>query len=149
VVAATGMEADDLVRIWAEEARTGAQDFVVAHIDKDLDMIDGLHFNYRHNVTYTIEPARALRVFYQQLLMGDSSDSVPGCKGIGKVKATRILEGAADESEMQSRVVHTYMAAHERDWFEQLQLNGRLLYLLKTREDFFDCRQWDVVRALT
>lgn len=147
-IPAEGMEADDLARIWAEEARAAGEQFVVAHIDKDLDAIAGLHFNYRHNVTYTVEPEKALLVFYTQLLTGDASDSVPGCTQIGKVRAARIMEGAKGEEDMQVRVVDTYMSVYPEDWLEQLQLNGALLYLLKDHDDRFDCTKWSVIKEL-
>lgn len=147
-IPAHGMEADDLVRIWAEEARRDGADFVVSHIDKDLNAIPGLHFNYRQNVTYTIDEARARVLFYKQLLTGDSSDSIPGCKGIGKVKAERILGAATEEGELQERVVEAYMEVYEDKWQEQLQLNGSLLYLLQTRDDVFSIESWEIVQAL-
>jgi len=45
-VAANGMEADDLVSIWAYEARENENQYVICGIDKDLLQIPGNHYNY-------------------------------------------------------------------------------------------------------
>ncbi|MDD9803164.1 MAG: hypothetical protein OXU53_11530, partial [Deltaproteobacteria bacterium] len=44
-VQADGMEADDLVSIWAYEAREEEVPYVIAGIDKDLKQIPGNHYN--------------------------------------------------------------------------------------------------------
>ena len=53
-VPADGMEADDLVSIWAFEARKADEDFVIAHIDKDINQIAGNHYNYNKKNYYFI-----------------------------------------------------------------------------------------------
>ena len=45
-VMADGMEADDLVAIWAYEAREAETAYVIAGIDKDLLQIPGHHYNF-------------------------------------------------------------------------------------------------------
>ena len=39
-------EADDVVSIWAQEALDAGENFVIAHIDKDIDMVEGWHYNF-------------------------------------------------------------------------------------------------------
>ena len=45
-VESEGMEADDLVSIWAHEARAMELPYVVVGIDKDLLQIPGEHYNF-------------------------------------------------------------------------------------------------------
>ncbi len=92
-VPANGMEADDLVSIWANEARETDREFVVAGIDKDLLQIEGCHYNYNKQTTQYIDKDTGHLNLMRQCLTGDSTDNIPGLKGIGPVKANKILDG--------------------------------------------------------
>jgi 5'-3' exonuclease len=59
-----------------------------------------------------------------QILTGDSADNIIGLKGIGPVKAEKILEGAVDECEMYQRCVEAYDGVEER-----VIENAHLLFL--------------------
>ena len=89
-VTADDMEADDLVCIWANECKA---EYVLCHIDKDLDQIPGWHHNYHKNETYYIDEDTAHYKLMHQCLTGDSADNIPGIKGIGPKKADKILAG--------------------------------------------------------
>ena len=93
-VLANGCEADDL--LGAKQTDKS----VICSIDKDLLQIPGRHFNFVKTEFYYISETQGLRSFYEQLLMGDRTDNVPGVDGIGKVKAHRLLEGCYTEQEM-------------------------------------------------
>jgi hypothetical protein len=60
-VVAHGFEADDLLRIWATEAKENNIEFIVCSIDKDLDCIPGNHFKPGKDVFYTITEEEADR----------------------------------------------------------------------------------------
>ena len=90
---ADGMEADDLVCIWAYEAREMNLDFVVCGIDKDLKQIPGHHYNYNKKIGEFVDDDKANLNLMLQCLTGDTSDNIPGIKGIGPKKAAKILEG--------------------------------------------------------
>lgn len=92
IPAREGWEADDECAEWVREATAEGWDFVLAHIDKDLDMIPGKHYNYNKVTHYEVDNDSALRHFYFQLLVGDSADHIPGVNGIGPVKANRLLD---------------------------------------------------------
>lgn len=85
-------EADDEVAEWVREAWHMGMDYTIAHIDKDLDMLPGKHYNYNRNEHYVLSVDDAYRDFYHQLFVGDSADNLPGVKGIGKVKANQLLD---------------------------------------------------------
>ena len=95
IQARDGWEADDEVSEWVREAYEDGDNYVISHIDKDLDMLPGTHHNYNKDEFYDIDLDDALYNFYHQLLTGDSSDNIPGVSGVGKVKATRALDGKA------------------------------------------------------
>jgi hypothetical protein len=56
-------------------------------IDKDLLQIPGMHYNYVKKQWITVTPEEAILCLYRQVLMGDTSDNVPGLPLIGEKKA--------------------------------------------------------------
>ena len=92
-VVADGMEADDLVSIWAYEQLDYGQDPIVVGIDKDLLQIPGWHYNFVKKDWTHVDPDTGNLNLMLQCLTGDSADNIPGIKGIGPVKAKRILTG--------------------------------------------------------
>lgn len=83
------LEADDVIGILATMK---PKQYVIATLDKDLDQIPGLHYNWRKEVMYSVTRKEADRQFYLQVLTGDPTDGYKGCPGIGIVKAERILD---------------------------------------------------------
>lgn len=91
-VEATGMEADDLVSIWAYEAREMEIDYIICGIDKDLKQIPGNHYNYNKLTFDFVDDDKADMNLMVQCLTGDNTDNIPGIKGIGPKKAEKILK---------------------------------------------------------
>lgn len=152
-IEAVGREADDMLRMWASQAEQAGTDYVIVSIDKDLDCIPGAHWNPSFDVNtklyrniYHVEPKDAVRFFYLQLLMGDQTDNIPGCVGIGPVKANKILANLQTEEEFQEAVVATYWSAYPDGWYDMLMSNGKMLYLQKHESDFFSAYDWPVVK---
>ena len=92
IPARDGWEADDEVAEWVREAVQNDLDYVIAHIDKDLDMLPGKHYNYNKVTHYEVDLDNARRHFFWQLLVGDSADGIPGVRGIGPKKADQLLD---------------------------------------------------------
>jgi len=147
-VEADGMEADDLVRIWAEEARRSEVPYIVCSVDKDLNCISGKHFSMYDNKVYDVSENEAIYNYYKQLLTGDRTDNIPGLPKVGPVKAGLLLEGLSTEEEMQEVVVASYIEAFGDSWLDYLLSNGKLLHILRNTEDFFKVTNWKIVKAL-
>ena len=145
---AHGAEADDMARSACWEAEQMGRPYVVAHLDKDLDCIPGRHFNYRKNVLYEVSPEAGQRHFFKQLIIGDGVDNIPGAKGIGEVKSKRYIGDAVTLEDFQEGTVEAYMQSYGDDWYENLQLNGKLIHMLRWPGDYFSCDDWPVVQAL-
>ena len=141
-VPADGMEADDLLRIWAEEAKAANQDFVICSIDKDLKMIPGNHYNVKTNELTTISEGYALRLYYEQMLKGDPTDKIPGLPGIGDKKAEALLANYNTEEEFQKTVVACYQNIYEHEWKDYLLANGKMIHLMRWFEDYFTLEDW-------
>jgi hypothetical protein len=115
-------EADDAIGIRAYEMDVG--EFSICSIDKDLDMIRGNHYNFVKDLFYDITDEEAIFNFYKQVLTGDRVDNIIGIKGIGEVKAKRILEKCTNEKEMYLAVLEAYEGNEER-----VLENGQLLWI--------------------
>ena len=130
IVSSPGDEADDALGIAQCSGMYG--DTVIASVDKDLDMIPGWHYNFSKNNKakglYHVSEDQALRIFYKQMLKGDSVDNIPGLyrkRGIRCKQA--ILDGIdtlTTEREMYEYVLNLY----EEDE-EFVTLIGKLLWI--------------------
>ena len=92
-VMADGMEADDLVAIWAYEAREAETAYVIAGIDKDLLQIPGEHYNFVKKTHQFIDDDEAHLKLMLQCMTGDGTDNIPGIKGVGPKTAEKLLKG--------------------------------------------------------
>jgi 5'-3' exonuclease len=115
-------EADDAIGIAAYEQQVG--EYCICSIDKDLDMLRGDHFNFVKNEFYFIEEEQGIKNFYKQILMGDRVDNIIGIKGIGTVKAERLLKECKNEQEMYLTVLEAYKGDDKR-----VLENGQLLWI--------------------
>ena len=136
---AINMEADDLLSIWAAELKT---DYIIASVDKDLLQIPGKHYRIHKRELVDMSVEDALKFYYTQLITGDMTDGIYGIKGIGPIKADRLLSQVNTESEYQAIVKLAYQRCYGKNWAKELTLNGRLIYLLKHTNDIFDHSLW-------
>ena len=123
VAARDGWETDDEITMWSNEAYLAGKEYCVAHIDKDLDLIPGSHYNYNKDTHYEVSLDEALYNFYHQLLTGDRSDNIPGVKGIGPVKASRLLDGKNPED---------YFSLVSNEWYPKdidMEKSARCLFM--------------------
>jgi hypothetical protein len=102
-----GQEADDAIGIKAYE-NEDKESFVIMSIDKDLDMIEGWHYNFIKDNKYFVTKEQALINFYRQVLTGDKVDNILGLKGIGPAKSSKILAGCNTEEELFKAVLKAY-----------------------------------------
>jgi len=117
-----GYEAEDVVGSMATNQH------VICGIDKDLDTIPGHHYNYVKDLEYYVTEEQASYNFFYQLLLGDSTDGIPGIKGIGKVKATKLLTGV-DVVDYKTTVQNKYLEVYEDKGLEEFDKNARLVFI--------------------
>lgn len=125
-----GQEADDAIAI---DATKHGEDCVIVSVDKDLDQLTGWHFNFVKNINYYVTPEEAQLNFYRQILTGDAADNIIGIKGIGKVKADKILSECKTEKEMYDACIKAY-----DDNTDRVIENARLLWLRR-----YDNELWE------
>jgi 5'-3' exonuclease len=132
-IEATGMEADDLVSIWAYEARERKEQYVICGIDKDLLQIPGNHYNYNKATWQFINDETAHYNLMVQCLTGDTTDNIMGLKGIGPKKAAKLLEGVSS-AELWSKVQDLWKEHGYHQ--EQCLTSYNLLRMLTTWEEY-------------
>lgn len=95
-----GYEADDLLSIRALQLWKEGKIPVIVTLDKDLDQVEGFHYNWVKNLLYFTKREESLRNLYVQLLMGDKTDNIPGIPRVGLITAKKILDECEDNSEI-------------------------------------------------
>lgn len=115
-------EADDAVAI--ESCRSNSW---IVHQDKDLDQLEGWHYNPIKEHKYYVTAFEGLKNFYRQMLTGDRIDHIVGLRGIGPVKADRLIKDCNTEIELYTAVCEAYEKAGEP--LERVIENARLLWL--------------------
>lgn len=135
---AYGMEADDALGI-SQNKTLGGEQTVICSIDKDLLQCPGLHYNFVKDEFIEIDVSEGRRRFYTQLLTGDSTDNIRGCRGIGPVKAAKALAGLAEEEDYLDVCFNLYQKQEDgmstEEILQHMLLAGRLLYILRTEND--------------
>lgn len=147
-IEAEGREADDMMRIWANQAAAAGREYIICSIDKDLKCIPGKHYLMHKEELIIVTPEDAMRHYYEQLLKGDPTDNIPGVPRVGEVKASKILANCTTEEEFQECVVEQYIMAYNDDWYGYLLSNGKMIHLQNTIEDHFKITHWPLVREL-
>lgn len=114
-----GQEADDSIAIRATEL--GGDVAIIVSLDKDFDQLTGWHYNFVKKDLYNVEQSDADLNFYSQFLTGDRVDNIIGVKGIGVVKAGKLLKDKTPYEMWQVCVEHLGE--------DRALENGKLLYL--------------------
>lgn len=129
-----GIEADDMLGIRQLES----DNTIICHLDKDLDQIKGMHFNWelkrlgnivREKRIYEVTQESADYWFFYQLLVGDTTDNIKGVTGIGPKKAAGILHGCESNRERYEAVLDRYSCE------EELDMNAQCVYIYRKHND--------------
>jgi 5'-3' exonuclease len=135
-----GLEADDLVVYWNNELKMRT---TICSPDKDvLKQTPGRHYNYRWSkdgrgsfVETTVDEAEMF--LWQQVLMGDSTDCIPGLPGIGEKTAIKMLvEGVKKGSSYEHTALEAYIKQFGlAEGVSRFTETFKLVYMLRTPED--------------
>jgi 5'-3' exonuclease len=115
-------EADDVIAIRATEL---GDEGIIISLDKDFDQVQGWHYNFVKHNKYYVSAEDGLRFFYKQILMGDKADNIVGIKGVGPVKAEKMLAKATTPESL-------YAVCLEALGAERTLENGILLWLRRS-----------------
>lgn len=130
-----GIEADDALGI---RQCTTSSDSVICSIDKDLRQISGNHYHFVNRQWSNISVDEGWRNFYYQVLTGDATDNIKGCRGYGPVKSEAALRNANPQTvdgfflACKQAYIDTY---GPELWQSELELNAKLLYIHRVEGD--------------
>ena len=142
VVRQAGYEADDLIGTLAVQAERAGYDVVIVTSDKDMFQLLTPHVRIYDPVKskwvgeaecrerFGVEPARVVEVMG---LMGDSTDNIPGVRGIGEKTATKLIAQFGTIEELLRRVEEVTPSRVKTYLVEQAE-NARLSRRLATIE---------------
>ena len=95
------LEADDIISFLQCE-----HTFVFSN-DKDLKQIPGLHFCMDRKDLITITQEQAFESLFYKMIVGDSTDFIPGLKGYGPKKAQDIIS-SVPLKQLPEKILHEY-----------------------------------------
>jgi hypothetical protein len=138
-------EADDWVGHYANEALKEGKNPLMCHIDKDLNMLPGWHYNFKKKEFYFVSYSEAYTFMCMQFLAGDPTDNVGGLPRVGMVKAKTFLS-SHKQSQMLSRVRQKYQDLAGDDWENKLLKTINCIYI---RNNINDCRllTWEEIET--
>lgn len=145
-----GLEADDVLAIEHTRMKEYGEESILVSRDKDLRQVPGMFYSYELGKQPSFGPTLITKegylelseegkltgtgnlFFYAQLLTGDSVDNIPGCKGIGPVKAYDILTDEDRDDPLLDRVLECYDKTYGKDkGMKMLMEQGQLLWLVR------------------
>lgn len=103
------LEADDLI---ARDAMECGDDCVVVTIDKDMDQIPCLHYNWVKDEEYLVDDVMAQQSLTIQRIMGDSTDNIKGIPGWGVVAANNWCQNYIQPGSVEDMVYAAYAQAY-------------------------------------
>ncbi len=132
------IEADDAMGI--EQCRHPVGESVICSIDKDMNIIRGMHYDFVKDVLYETTyfghlelydtgsekkkkkglRGGGLKWFYAQMLLGDSADNIPGVSMVGPVKVFQLLDKCKTENELYKTVLDVYTNKQIESRFEEV-----------------------------
>tara|TARA_R100000030_G_scaffold93731_1_gene80066 strand:+ start:215 stop:1015 length:801 start_codon:yes stop_codon:yes gene_type:complete len=121
-----GLEADDCVGIardqfyksafYKEECSKESMDVIICSPDKDvLQQLPGKHYNYQKSEFWETSPELARDFLWKQVLMGDSTDGIPGIPGLGPKTADKIIYNMPKSMSHHQIVLSQYLAHFKLD----------------------------------
>src|SRR5690606_29787600 len=139
-----GYEADDALGI-----ASNLKNVILSHIDKDLNMLPGCHYNWVDCQFYHIDNSefgsveiindkiqgRGLKWFYAQLLLGDRTDNIPGVPKYGPVKVTNILQDIDNEKEAISLIKKIYVENFGENGIIRLKEIADLIWIVRDKNE--------------
>jgi len=126
----SGEEADDLIS--KSVTRLGPET-IVASIDKDMLQLACHHYNFVKKDWSQVDEWGGLKFFYAQILTGDAADNIKGIKGVGPVKAGKLLKDCTTEEELWYACLEAYDGDYDR-----VVENARLLWLRRREEELWE-----------
>lgn len=136
-----GYEADDALGIYQKD------NTIAVHCDKDIFMIPGKHLNtMTDQILDVTDPGEihlektsikgtGLAFFFAQMLLGDSTDTIPNLvRGYGPAKVFKLLQNCVTELDYFKIVQETFKKELGLGYEERLLEQADLVYICRNRQ---------------
>lgn len=146
-----GEEADDRIGIMqianalSHPDGEGTYTTVICTLDKDLNMIPGPHYCWpmfgKEAKKFYVDEMSAIRIFYTQLITGDTTDNIMGLSEKAPKRRTFSLtpiEKMEKEKEMYDYVFEGYALKYCDDAEKMLKENARLLWIRRKEGEIWE-----------
>jgi len=143
----TKWEADDIV---VYKKMQEPKKYIMCAIDKDVyNSVPGRHFNYYESLQWNkqmkwIETSAATAKLwpYLQTILGDTTDNIKGCKGIGPKKALKFVNEDMTEQEMWDGTVRAWESKGMSSIDALVTINLVNMHLLKEIDGKLEIVLW-------
>lgn len=133
-----GKEADDQLGIMATKDIHN----IICTIDKDLNQVPGLHYDWNIQKKYRVGKEDADRFFITQLLIGDATDNIPGVERFGIKSAEKLYATALAQADGNKKHANTLFFKAALDTYakkgytqEYIEEQGRLLWIQRKADE--------------
>jgi len=136
-----GCEADDFFGQACLDAKKENMEPIVVSIDKDLNQIAGIHYNFVRDELYVVTERQADKVFWRQMLEGDRADNITGINQVGPKKAAGMIPHSnketlkMDNDTAKEVVIGQYKKEFGDEWEEKYNKNCDLLWIWRKVPD--------------
>jgi 5'-3' exonuclease len=136
-----GCEADDFFGQACLDAEKENMEPIVVSIDKDLNQIAGIHYNFVRDELYVVTDRQADIWFWRQMLEGDRADNITGITQVGPKKAEKIIPYSDKEALKMANdtnkkvVIEQYKEEFGDGWEEKYNKNCDLLWIWRKVPD--------------
>jgi DNA polymerase-1 len=124
-----GIEADDAMGIAQRE------DTYICSLDKDMLQVPGMHYNWVRDEEAYVTEREGIKSFWTQMIVGDVADNVFGIRGLGPVKAARILDPIEGETHDDLEREYYNVVSGLYDDKVRLHSNACLLRILRSESE--------------
>ena len=121
-------EADDALAMFSVDGT------VMITIDKDLDTVPGLHYNWVREELYDVLPGQARYNFWEQMIKGDNTDNIQGLRGM-RLRSKNVLDECNTDEEYYNAVLPHYEKMYGEDYLEAFMETAALLWMKRDIND--------------
>lgn len=137
-ISVDGYEADDMVGIGRDYFVSAGHEVTISSPDKDvLQQLAGKHYNYQKAEFIETSCEEAEKFLWKQVLMGDSTDGIPGIPGLGPKTADAIIDNMPESKlEYHEVVLSQYMSKFKTsEAIERFAETFKLVNIIKSMND--------------
>lgn len=128
------IECDDALAIVNKMFRDDEKiDLTLSHNDKDMFQCPGNHYLYKNHEMFSVTEQEASVNYYTQILKGDPTDNIKGCKGVGEKTIAKLF---AETDNYAKATVAKFAQVYPNTFSEELKKTKTLIKLLDPSQTY-------------